>query len=70
VSELEPVGRVPEQPRSHAAAAIRPGYMQVADVGPSAGPGQPLCLTERLHLDVTDHLLPEHGRQAAAVDPY
>ena len=69
VAQLEPVGRLPEQPRPDALAPVPLGDTQVADVGPSCGPGEPLSLVERLHLDVPDHVRPEHGGQAAAVDP-
>ncbi len=68
-SQPEPVGGLPEQPGSHAAAAVRGHDMQVADVGPAAVPGHPLALVQDLRLDVADHLLAEHGGQAAAVDP-
>ena len=61
VAQLEPVGRPPEQPRPDALAPVPLGDTQVADVGPSCGPGEPLSLVERLHLDVPDHVRPEHG---------
>jgi hypothetical protein len=65
----EPVRGLPEQPRSHATAAVPGRDIQVADVGPAAVPGHPLALVQDLRLDVADHLLAEHGGQAAAVDP-
>src|SRR5690348_14237947 len=65
----EPVGGLAEQPRSHAAAAVRGRDVQVADVGPAAVPGHPLSGVQDLGLDVADHLLAEHGGEAAAVDP-
>ena len=67
--QAEPGGGLPEQPRSHPAAAVAGRDMQVADVGPAAVPGQPLSGVQDLRLDVADHLLAEHGGQAAAVDP-
>ena len=69
LGQPEPVGGLAEQPGSHAATAVAGCDMQVADVGPAAVPGQPLSLIQDLRLDVADHLLAEHGGQAAAVDP-
>jgi selenocysteine-specific elongation factor len=69
LGQAEPGGGLPEQPGSHPAAAVAGRDMQVADVGPAAVPGQPLSLIQHLRLDVADHLLAEHGGQAAAVDP-
>ena len=40
--QAEPGGGLPEQPGSHAAAAVAGRDMQVADIGPAAVPGQPL----------------------------
>jgi selenocysteine-specific elongation factor len=69
LGQAEPGGGLPEQPGSHPAAAVAGCDMQVADVGPAAVPGQPLSGIQDLRLDVADHLLAEHGGQAAAVDP-
>jgi hypothetical protein len=69
LGQAQPVGGLPEQPGPDAAAAVGRPDVQVADVGPAAVPGQPFSFLEGLNLDVADHLLAEHGGQAAAVDP-
>jgi len=65
----EPVRGLPEQPGADPLALVRRRHVQVADVGPPAGPGQPLALVEDLDLDVAGHLGAADGRQADAVDP-
>jgi selenocysteine-specific elongation factor len=69
LGQAQPVGGLAEQPGPDAAAAVGRQDVQVADVGPPGVPGKPFAFLQGLDLDVADHLLAEHGRQAAAVDP-
>jgi selenocysteine-specific elongation factor len=67
--QAQPVGGLPEQPGPDAAATVRRHDVQVADIGPPGVPGQSFSLRQGVNLDVADHLLAEHGGQAASVDP-
>lgn len=69
LSQPKPVGRLPQQPGRHSAAAVLLGDVKIADVGPSPVPRQPLSLLKGFYLDVADHLLVQDGRQTGAVQP-
>jgi selenocysteine-specific elongation factor len=69
LGQAKPVGGLPEQPGPDPAAAVGRYDVQIADIGPPAMPGQPLSRVQGLQLDIADHVLAEHGGQAAAVDP-
>jgi selenocysteine-specific elongation factor len=70
LGQPEPVGRLAEQPGSHAAATVPGQDVQVAHVGPAAVPGLPLSGVQDLRLDVADRLPAEDSGQAAAIDPH
>jgi hypothetical protein len=58
LSQPKPVGRLPQQPGRHSAAAVLLGDVKIADVGPSPVPRQPLSLLKGFYLDVADRRVP------------
>src|SRR5262245_51389616 len=59
--ELEPVGRLAEQPGANPAPSVAVSHVQVPDIGPAAIAGQPLALLPRLNFDIADDLIVEDG---------
>src|ERR671932_2304594 len=65
---MQPFRGLSNQPGADALASVPLGNMEIADVGPTTGPGQASAVLARFHLDVPHHFSAERGGQSRAVD--
>src|SRR5436190_20732973 len=70
-AQLQPVGRLAEQPGTDALPPPSLSHVQVADIGPATQPGRPAARVQvRVHLDIADDIGAPDRAEAGAVDAH